>query len=223
VIVTPDTRFPQGATRDVQNRITADDDKALPAGQYFRNRNPGKDQNQNNWRDSQYDHYRFRAFADANRTGAFPLFTRAENDMLAAEGYIRKQDFASAATLIDRTRTAAGLPALTGMVTSATQPVPGGAQCVPRVPVGPDFTSTACGTIFEAMKWEKRMETAYTTYGAWFFDSRGWGDLAIGTALHWPVPNQELDARILPIYNLGGVDRMDGATESTYGYGVGER
>jgi hypothetical protein len=223
VIVTPDTRFPQGATRDLQNRTAADDDKALPEGQYFRNRNPGKDQNQNDWRDSQYDHYRFRAFADANRTGAFPLFTRAENDMLAAEGYIRKQDFASAATLIDRTRTAAGLPALTGMVTSATQPVPGGIECVPRVPVGPDFTSTACGTILEAMKWEKRMETAYTTYGAWFFDSRGWGDLAIGTALHWPVPNQELDARILPIYNLGGVDRMDGATESTYGYGVGER
>jgi hypothetical protein len=223
VIVTPDTRFPRGETRALQNRAPADDDKELPAGQYFRNRNPGKDQNQNNWRDSQYDHYRFRKFADGNRSGPFPVFTKAENDLLAAEGHIRKSDFASAAALIDRTRTAAGLPALTGMITDATQPVPGGVQCVPRVPVGPDFTSTACGTILEAMKWEKRMETAYTTYGAWFFDSRGWGDLPIGTALQWPVPNQELDARGLSIYNLGGVGRVDGATESTYGYGVGER
>lgn len=223
VIVTPDTRFPQGATRALQNRDPKVDDTALPAGQYFRNRDPGKDQNQNNWRDSQYDHYRFRDFANANRTGLHPLFTQAENDMLAAEGYIRKQDFAAAAKLIDRTRTANGLPALTGAITSATQPVPGGANCVPRIPVGPDFTSTACGTILEAMKWEKRMETAYTTYGAWFFDSRGWGDLPIGTALQWPVPHQELDARVLPIYNLGGVGKKDGATESTYGYGVGER
>jgi hypothetical protein len=223
VIVTPDTRFPQGATRAAQNRESAEDDKPLPAGQYFRNRNPGKDQNNNNWRDSQYDHYRFRAFADANRTGEFPIFTRAESDMLAAEGHIRKGNIAAAAALIDRTRTAANLPALTGVVTSGSEAVPGGASCVPRVPVGPDFTSTACGTILEAMKWEKRMEAAYTTYGAWFFDSRGWGDLAVGTALHWPVPNQELDARVLPIYNLGGVDRPASATESTYGYGTGKR
>mgnify|MGYP003291237819 CR=1 FL=1 len=57
----------------------------------------------------------------------------------------------------------------------------------------------------EAMKYEKRLETAYTTYGAWFFDSRGWGDLPVGTPLEWPVPFQELDARLLPLYNLGGV------------------
>jgi hypothetical protein len=99
--------------------------------------------------------------------------------------------------------------------------VPGGASCVPRVPVGPSFTTTACGNIMEAMKWEKRMETAYTTYGAWFFDSRGWGDLALGTAIQWPVPNQELDARVLPIYNLGGVGQVGGAPASTYGYGSG--
>jgi hypothetical protein len=90
---------------------------------------------------------------------------------------------------------------------------------VPRVPVGPDYTTTACGSVFEAMKWEKRMETAYTTYGAWFFDSRGWGDLPIGTPVSWPVPYQELDARLHPIYDLGGVNQPGGAGQSTYGYG----
>ena len=50
----------------------------------------------------------------------------------------------------------------------------------------------------EAMKWEKRMETAYGHFLAWFFDSRGWGDLAEGTPLHFAVPYQELQARGRP-------------------------
>jgi hypothetical protein len=218
LIVTPDLRFPQGADRPAQVAVG----QGAPTGRrYFRNRNPGLDQAAVGWQASWYDHYRFRAFADAGRVGAFPIFTKAENDLLAAEGYIRTNNIPAAAALIDLTRTTAGLPALTGAVTSATDPVPGGASCVPRVPVGPNFTSTACGNIMEAMKWEKRMETAYTTYGAWFFDSRGWGDLPVGTALHWPVPNQELDARVLPIYNLGGVGQEGSAAASTYGFGNG--
>jgi hypothetical protein len=222
-IVTPDLRFPRGATRAAQNRASADDDRPLPEGQYFRNRLAGKDQASTGWQASQYDHYRFRGFANDARIGLFPFFTRAENDMLVAEGMIRTGNIAGAATLIDRTRTASGLPALSGVVTSASEPVPGGSSCVPRVPQAPTFTTTACGTIFEAMKWEKRMETAYTTYGAWFFDSRGWNDLPVGTAVSWPVPVQELDARNMPLYNLGGVGKPGGATESTYGYGSGNR
>jgi hypothetical protein len=218
LIVTPDLRFPQGATRQAQNDVG----QGAPTGRrYFRNRAPGLDQAAVGWANSWYDHYRWYAFSQANRVGLFPIFTKAENDMLAAEGYLRTGNVAAAAALIDLTRTTAGLPALTGAVTSATDPVPGGASCVPRVPVAPNFTSTACGSVFEAMKWEKRMETAYTTYGAWFFDSRGWGDLPEGTPLQWPVPNQELDARLKPIYNLGGVGQPSGAGPSTYGYGGG--
>ena len=52
-----------------------------------------------------------------------------------------------------------------------------------------------CGDAWEAMKYEKRLETAMTGYGQWYFDSRGWGDLPVGTPVHWPVPNQEADAR----------------------------
>jgi hypothetical protein len=56
-----------------------------------------------------------------------------------------------------------------GVVTSASQPIPGGANCVPRVPQPPTFTTTACGTILEALKYEKRIELAFLPLGAWFF------------------------------------------------------
>src|SRR5581483_4474056 len=119
-----------------------------------------------------------------------------ELDLLAAEGYIRQGQIAQAAALIDKTRTTrGGLPALSGAVTSINDPVPGGQGCVPRVPQPPTFTSTACGNIMAAMKWEKRMETAFTGYGMWYFDSRGWGDLPEGTAMHFPVPYQEGETR----------------------------
>jgi hypothetical protein len=228
LIQTPDLRFPRGATRAAQVAVgqAAPTNNATTGDtirRYFRNRDPSLDQGASGWQVSFYDHYRFRAFASASRIGDFPVFTRAENDMLAAEGHIRRGNIAEAAALIDRTRTTSGLPALSGVVTTATQPVPGGANCVPRVPVGPTFTTTTCGNIFEAMKWEKRMEIAYTTYGAWYFDSRGWGDLPEGTAVHWPTPTQELDARRLPIYNIGGVGQPGGAGPSTYGFGSGDR
>ena len=220
LIITPDLRFPQGATRAAQN-----DDRggqaAPTGGKYFRNRLPGLDQSGSGWQNSFYDHYRFRTWSLAERIGPKPYITRAENDMLAAEGYIRTNNIAAAAALIDRTRVPNGLPALTGVVTTATQPVPGGSECVPRVPVGPTFTTTACGNILEAMKWEKRMETAYTSYGAWFFDARGWGDLPEGTPIQWPVPVQELNARRLDTYNIGGVGREGGSGPSTYGFGAG--
>ena len=222
LIITPDLRFPQGATRTLQQETVAD--KPLTrTRQYFRNRLPSGDQATQDWHTSFYDHYRWRGFADASRIGPFPIFTVAENDMLAAEGYIRTGNIAAAAALIDKTRTTAGLPALVGAVATATDPVPGGTSCVPRVPVGPSFTTTACGNIFEAMKWEKRLESAFTTYGAWYLDSRGWGDLPDGTPLSWPVPYQELDARKKPIYDLGGVGGPSSAAASAYGFGTGAR
>jgi hypothetical protein len=223
LIITPDLRFPQGATRAGQQEAVAD--KPLTrARQYFRNRPASQDQASQDWRSSFYDHYRWRAFADAGRVNPFPIFTVAENDMLAAEGYIRTGNIAAAAALIDKTRTTAGLPALVGStLVTATDPVPGGAACVPRVPVAPNYTSTACGNILEAMKWEKRLESAYTTFGAWYYDSRGWGDLPEGTPLSWPVPFQELDARLKAIYDLGGVGQSGGAPASLYGFGSGQK
>jgi hypothetical protein len=222
LIKTPDLRFPQGETRTAQNADRGG--QVAPTGRkYFRNRDAGLDQAGTGWQNSMYDHYRFRSYGvEASRIGPFPVFTVAENDMLAAEGYIRTGNIAAAATLIDKTRTTAGLPALSGVITTATQAIPGGRACVPQIPT-PASTATTCGNIFEAMKWEKRLETQFTAYGSWYFDSRGWGDLPEGTPLEFPVPYQELDARVLPLYTLGGVGAPGGAAVSTYGFGSGSR
>jgi hypothetical protein len=222
LIVTPDLRFPQGTTRTAQ-MADRGGQGVTTGGRYIRNHDPGLDQSGTGWGLSYYTHYRFYEWNLNNRIGPKPYLTKAENDMLAAEAYIRTGNIAAAAALIDLTRVKNGLPALTGVVTTSSQAIPGGSQCVPRIPVGPTFTTTACGTILEAMKWEKRMESAYAMWGAWYFDARGWGDLPEGTPLNWPTPIQELNARRLPTYNVGGVGRSGGAGASTYGYGAGTR
>ena len=220
LIRTADKRFPSGNTRADQNASspTVPDASGRP---YFRNRAPGSDRPGDTWALSYYDFYRFYAFYRADRRGLYPVMTKAELDLLAAEGYIRKDNIPAATALIDKTRTTRGeLPALSGVVLTATDPVPGGQGCVPRVPQGPSFTTAACGTVMEAMKWEKRVETAFTGYGMWYFDSRGWGDLPEGTAMHFPVPYQELETRSStnPYYDMGGVGNPGGVPKGTYGF-----
>lgn len=200
LISTPDLRFPQGATEAAQEAASPD-----PGGYttfpYIKNRvgagSPGDP-----WGTSQYETHRLKYIRNASATGSYPEFLKVEVDLLGAEAYLRLGDVAKAITRINISRTKAGLPALTGA--AATDIVPGGANCVPRVPSPPNFTSTSCGTILEALKWEKRMELAYLRLGAWFYDARGWGDLAKDTPLQYPVPVPELDSRLKPYYNLGG-------------------
>ena len=214
LVQTADRRFPPGATRAAQQAASP----ALPpAGRYFRNRT-GLDNPADNYQTSMYDWYRPQAWYNANQLGPYPVFLKAQNDLLRAEALIRLGDIPGAATLIDISRTAAGLPALSGVITTAAQTVPGGAACVPRVPQPPSYTSAGCGTIMEAMKWEYRMETMYTNYCLFYISGRGWGDLPEGTATSWPVPYQELDTRNHPIYNLGGVGKTGGSVgKGTYG------
>jgi len=153
------------------------------------------------------------------RNGKLVFFTKAELDMLEAEGQIRKGNYAAAVTLVNKTRTAAGLPAITA--TDNTSPVPGGANCVPKVPVGPNYNTIACGNLMEAMKYEKRLETAYTHFAAWFLDGRGWGDLPAGTGLHWAPPYADLQARgksAAEIYSTGGGTNPASAVKGTYGW-----
>ncbi len=212
---TPDKRFPSGETRAEQNTASGGSSKSgPPAGSilYFRNRPAGEDTPAEPWGTWYYDNHRFWAIGAGGGNGPFVVLSAAENDMLAAEGYLRANNFAAATPLINKYRTRAGLPALSG-ITNLTTPVPGGSACVPQVPVGPNFTTTACGNIFEAMKWEKRVETAFTSYAQWFVDSRGWGDLVRGTPLEWPIPYQELYARGLPSYQTTAV-----AAVGTYGF-----
>ena len=208
---TPDRRWPSGETQAAQESYTGTSRQGPPNGcqssvvpadrcaiLYFRNRlngeeSPGGDPF-GNW---YYDNWRFWFIRFNSGVGPVIEMSVAENDLLRAEALIRLGRIAEAGPLIDKTRVRAGLPPVTG-IADLTTPVPGGSACVPRVPVPPANVSTTtlvCGNIFEALKWEKRNETAFTGYGQFYFDNRGWGDLPQGTVVEWPVPWQELSAR----------------------------
>ena len=228
LINTPDKRFPPGATRAAQ--LTASTNAAAAAGQYFGNRPEGDDSPGAAWQNSFYDHIRWRALFQAQRIGTWVTLSKAENDMYAAEGYIRTGNIPAAVALINASRTQArvGLPAIPATIArDAGVPDAAGtsAGCVPRVPdPARGFTATKCGDVFEAMKWESRMESAYAGYATWYLNGRGWGDLPEGTPVHYPVPFQEADARNIPFKNVGGVGQPGGAAPSTtYGYGTGTR
>ena len=220
LVVTSDARFPAGTTRAAQQAVGQG---PMPTGVYMRNRSAA-DWNGDPYSNSWYDHERWKAFVTALRIGTFPIMTASELRMLAAEGDIRTGLFDAAATLINVTRNANALPALPNGMTALTA-VPGSINgCIPKLPaIIANGTGTyTCGTIMEAMKWEKRMETEFTAPYAWYIDARGWGDLPVNTATMWPTPYQEIDSRLLflpkPSYTASyGGGGPNSALTNTYG------
>ena len=193
LVVTPDLRWPQGGTRVTQQAEAPVASTILPTGRYIRNRQDKEDFPSPGWGDSWYDFHRYIAAYNAT-SGNYVDLAKAEVDMLAAEGYIRQGNLAAAQALIDITRIRNGLGSV-GVPANKDAPYSTAANCVPRVPQAPNYTSTACGSIWEAMKYEKRMETAMTGYLTWYTDNRGWGDLVTGTPVEWAVPYQEMQSR----------------------------
>ena len=217
LVVTPDKRFPGGANcvapcnqaaRTAQGAAAGTGSAGQPFTNtpYFRNRPSGDDVSGDPLQISMYDFWRSRQFRQANRIGPYPIMTRAEIRLLAAEGYLRTGNIAAAIARMDSSRvTIGGLPSLVGIADTLTA-VPGSAvNCVPKVPdAAQAYKGTRCGRLWDALKWEYRMETAYTGYGMWYFAARGWGDLPQNTAYQWPVPFNEMDARRQPFYGFGG-------------------
>lgn len=223
LVVTADKRFPQGSARAAQTGDTLRSGFRTFTGlPYWRNRPPGEDQPGQPLQISMYDFYRTRSFFLAARIGNYPIMTRAEIRLLAAEGYIRTGNVAAAAARIDSSRTAKGVLPSVALYTDTVTAVPGGVSCVPRVPdPAATFKASKCGNLWDALKWEYRMETAYTGYGMWYFAGRGWGDLPEGTALYWPVPYQEMDARREVFYPAGGIGGTGSAGHGNYGLYAG--
>jgi hypothetical protein len=204
LIVTPDTRWPAGGDRSTQGANSA---LPLPAGQYIANRT-GEDffDGSNPWGSSQYESRRWWSIRENSGVGTYSLIDVDEINMLAAEAQLALGNGAAAMTLVNASRTQHGLAPFTDPALTAP-------DCVPVLPTG------ACGTLREAMKYEKRMETQLTGYMTWFLDSRRWGDLPQGTALEWPVPNGEMDTRNQAFYDMpypGSVGKTAGI--GTYGY-----
>jgi len=100
------------------------------------------------------------AIRAAGGNGPYVMFALAENDMLAAEGYLRTGQPASAIPLINKYRTRAALQAipLTAIITDQSRPLLRRHAIACRAyRKPPTYTSTACGTVFEAMKWESAL------------------------------------------------------------------
>ena len=225
---TPDLRFPQGATRAAQQAdflISTCAGASQVCRRYFVNRN-GNDQYAGlGWGWSNYDHARFHSWrtagAGTQQNGPTPFFVVEELNLLRAEGLYRTGQFAAAGAIVNATRVLNGLPAITAF--DATSPVPGGGNCVPKVPSAAAPTAVSCGNLWEALKYEKRIETAYTSYAPWYLDGRGWGDLPATTPLYWAVPFQELLARSRPIsaiYGAGiGSGNAPNSSAGPSGYG----
>jgi hypothetical protein len=142
-------------------------------------------------------------------TGTFPLISADENTLLRAEALLRTGNRAGAATAINVTRTRsqrigtttfAGLPPVTA---SGVPQVAG--VCVPRLDSG------ACGDLLAAIRYERMLELLATDNVRGFADSRGWGTLADGTILSWPIPGNALELFGLAPYSYGGVGQPNTA------------
>ncbi|MBM4193681.1 MAG: hypothetical protein FJ202_04785 [Gemmatimonadetes bacterium] len=122
-----------------------------------------------------------------------------EMKFIRAEALFRLNRGAEAAALINPTRVAANLKPV-----DANGP-PAGRDCVPRKNDG------ACGNLFDAIQYEKRIELyPYRSEVTWF-DARGWGKLVPGTPFQLPVSGRELLTQGLTYYTFGGVGLPGGA------------
>jgi hypothetical protein len=206
VIITPDLRFPRGTTLAEQtllaNRGQRFEISRATGGYGAQWNRPDRGTFRwsfyRNWRDQHWE-------VAANRTD-HPEITIHEMRLLKAEALFRTGDLAGAATLVNMSRTAAGL--------NATNAAGLNTSCVPKLPNG------QCGNLLEMLKWEVRMETMF--YGLhmapWYFHGRGWGDLAEGSFLSLPVPGREAELLQIQLYTFGGPGGQGSAPVGTYGY-----
>jgi hypothetical protein len=119
--------------------------------------------------------------------------TVAEMDLLKAEALIRLGRAAEAVPLINKTRVANGeLPPVT---IDGPPDAPG---CVPRKFNG------QCGSLWDALRYEKGIELLGVNGVNRFFDARGWQTLAQYSITQLPIPGRELGTLQLENYTFGG-------------------
>lgn len=153
------------------------------------------------WRYSWYYFHRF-GTGDSWQSGAQPALTVSEMDLLKAEALIRLNRAAEAVPLINKTRVAnGGLPPVT------VDGPPDEQGCVPRKINGD------CGSLWDALRYEKRIEGVGVSGVVAFFDARGWQTLPANTFVQMPVPGRELATLRLPLYTFGGPGGESSAPE----------
>jgi hypothetical protein len=156
--------------------------------------------------------YQWRRYGGQFRDGRQNVVLSAdENRLLRAEAMFRTGDLQGAADLINVSRTRnvligttsyPGLPAVTvSGVPASTETAP----CVPRTVQG------ACGSLMDALRYERQIELAGTDPVRAWMDYRGFGQLLDGTPVHMPIAARYLVTLQIPFYTFGGVGGEGGA------------
>lgn len=125
--------------------------------------------------------------------GTYPDFVEAEVDFIRAEAWYRLEQYDKVREVVNQYRANGDLPPFT-----TNQNPDGPDMCVPQMPDG------SCGDLWEALKYEKRIENYHYGSVSEYMDDRGWGDLFSGTWLELPVPGEELLLMLMQIYTFGG-------------------
>ena len=144
------------------------------------------------WR---FSHYYFLRYGTGVswQTGPQPELTVAEMDLLKAEALIRLGRASEAVALINKTRVNGQLPP----VTIDGPPIAPG--CVPRKLNG------TCGSLWDALRYEKGIELFGLNGMVPFLDARGWQSMPADTPTQFPIPGRELSTLRQPLYTFGGI------------------
>jgi hypothetical protein len=178
--------------RTKDRRIAGAGGPATPGKYVGYNLNNIFDASRGTWRFSHY-YYLRNGTGTSWQTGPQLAMPVSEMDLLKAEALIRLNRAAEAVPLINKTRVANGeLPAVT------IDGPPNEPGCVPRKLNG------ACGSLWDALRYEKGIEGLGVTGVNAFFDARGWQALPENTPIHLPVPGRELAVLLRPLYTFGG-------------------
>lgn len=205
VIVTPDTRFPQGATLADQiaspgsEYAVPDAESPCSSSAFALTGNSWAHEERGTWRWSYYFDVGLPGCDYENfTTGPWAVVSMDEMRLLKAEADLMQGNTADAAAAVNVTRTANGLDDASD----------GNDTCVPKLPDG------SCGDLMEMLKWEKRLETKYHGLhsNGWYFDGRGWGDLYQGTYLEFPIPEEDLLLLGMSVYTTGSGESAAGTS-----------
>jgi hypothetical protein len=220
MVITPDRRVSGVPTSACTAALQASspiggNTACSPTGAYFRNRNSTSIYTVARGVKYQAYHGFYRRANSAyggfnSSTGQHVIANADENRLLRAEALLRTNQVQAAIDLINVSRTrgvrianttiATNLPAIPA-TTSATTRLPlVNNTCVPRRKDG------TCGDVWDALIWERKMETmGFDPLLYWSYARGVAGLLQPGTLVQMPVPGRYLVQLKIPVYTYGGV------------------
>ncbi len=122
-----------------------------------------------------------------------PEMRKAENDLFIAEAELMLGNSAAAIAILN-----AG-------------------ERITRGGLAPVDAAATDVEVLDAIIYERTIELYLTGVGIPFFDMRRKDQLQAGTLLHFPIPGQQLDVMLMPIYTFGG-GSGDGVNSSNGGW-----